>query len=419
MKKMEGNAYHFMHIMEEAPLYCYPELFIQPAVRSVVLFETAYRIGVALRDASEQLYLIYERRAEWSPKRNEEIRADVRRLYDHVIADDNRIVTRLLAFGHTVNEFTDKLVTAEIFACGNAAEGGLDDVIPGQEEIGERLSYIRENCAPEDCFGVYGMFGTAFWWWEEKPRVLHILGSKSVNLPEDKAEYYEEYADDPKAHYIGQGKEHPECILFCCGWEEKISRLVIHEGIRAFQPFVPLMNGHWSAQIDEVILPSTLWIMPTMMCYADRVTVPESVSEINFADLWVDCGGHFDPVTYAFRSLRLPSSIRIDVDMEDEDYHGQLPLLEPVAHWEEIVLYGDEPVRDLDEWYASNVFLCDIRILYPAAWDEGTQMSFTERVVSYVRSRSPQYGWQSGMDSEWADWGEEQYEALRERIRPY
>ena len=117
--------------------------------------------------------------------------------------------------------------------------------------------------------------------------------------------------------------------------------------------------------------------------------------------------------------MRLTSTIEIDVDMDDEDYHGQLPLLEPVSYWEEIVLYGDEPIRDLAGWYKSNVFLCDIDIRYPAAWDEGAEVSFRDRVVSYVRSQKPMYGEMSGMDSVWFDWGEEEYRALRERVRPY
>ena len=47
------------------------------------------------------------------------------------------------------------------------------------------------------------------------------------------------------------------------------------------------------------------------------------------------------------------------------------------------------------------------------------EVSFRDRVVSYVRSQKPMYGEMSGMDSEWFDWGEEEYRALRERVRPY
>ena len=117
--------------------------------------------------------------------------------------------------------------------------------------------------------------------------------------------------------------------------------------------------------------------------------------------------------------MRLTSTIEIDVDMDDEDYHGQLSLLEPVWYWKEIELYGDEPIKDLAAWYKSNVFCCDMRILCPAAWDEGAEGSFRDRVVSYVRSRKPMYGKRSGMDSEWFAWGEEEYQALWKRVSPY
>ena len=152
---------------------------------------------------------------------------------------------------------------------------------------------------------------------------------------------------------MDQENSHPACIAICCGWDASITKLVIHEGIRIFT-YVPLMNIGWNLSFDEVILPPTLREMPIMKCYADHVTIPESVSEI-----------------------------------------------------------------DLAAWYKSNVFCCDIDILYPASWDEGAETSFRDRVVSYVRSQKPMYGKMSGMDSEWFEWGEEEYRALWERVRTY
>lgn len=434
MKKIDTTKYPYMHIIDETNLISYPKIMIAPAVQSVVLIETRNTIGVALRDAAGQLYMVEEKQAGWSQEDNEKSREMIRSLYDYIVKDDNRVVVRLLAFGHTVNEFTGEDIwlsrleytgtdagTAAAADAGTAvaAEAGLAAAADasGQEER-DWLTYIREHCAPEDSYGIYGAYGSAYWWWEEGPRMLHIMGSAAVNLPEDEAEYYEEYAGSSRRIYMDQENSHPACIVICCGWDASLSKLVIHEGIRIFS-HVPLMRSGWNFHIDEVILPSTLRQMPIMKCYVDHVTIPESLSEINLEDLWVECGGHFDPVTYSFRSLRLPSSIEIDVDMDDEDYHGQLPLLEPVSYWEEIVLYGDEPIKDLEKWYKSNVFCCDIDILYPAAWDEGAEVSFRDRVVSYVRNQKPMYGTMSGMDSEWFDWGEEEYRALGERVKAY
>ena len=221
------------------------------------------------------------------------------------------------------------------------------------QEERDWLTYIREHCASEDCYGIYGAYGSAYWWWEEGQRVLHIMGAAAVNLPEDEAGYYEEHAGSSRKIYMDQGNSHPACIAICCGWDASITKLVIHEGIRIFS-YVPLMNIGWNLSFDEVILPPTLREMPIMKCYADHVTIPESVSEI-----------------------------------------------------------------DLAAWYKSNVFCCDIDILYPASWDEGAETSFRDRVVSYVRSQKPMYGKMSGMDSEWFEWGEEEYRALWERVRTY
>ena len=424
MKKIDSKKQKNMHIIDETDLISYPKLLIAPAARSVVLIETRNTIGVALRDSAGQLFLIQERQAEWSPEKNKELREDMRSLYDYIVEDDRRVVVRLLAYGHAINEFTgEDIRLAPLEYMDEDAETGVSagmgspaDACRNEER--DWLTYIREHCAPEDCYGIYGAYGSAYWWWEERRRELHIMGSAAVNLPEDAAEYYEKYAGSSRKIYVDQENSHPACIAICCGWDATINRLVIHEGIRIFSN-VPLMRRRWNFDFYEVILPSTLRQMPVMNCYIDHVTIPESLPKINFADLWVDCGGRFDPVYYSFRSLRLPSSIEIDVDMDDEDYHGQLPLLEPVWYWKEIELYGDEPIKDLAAWYKSNVFCCDIRILYPAAWDEGAEVSFRDRVVSYVRSRKPMYGKRSGMDSEWFAWGEEEYQALWKRVSPY
>ena len=426
MKRIDTAKQKYMWIIDETDLISYSKIFIAPAIQSVVLVETRNTIGVALRDAAGQFFLIRERQAEWSREENEKIREDIRSFYDYIVADDRRIVVRLLAYGHTVNEFTGKdiwLPTLEYMCVdaetGASADGGTGSAADAsRQEERDWLTYIREHCASEDCYGIYGAYGSAYWWWEEGQRVLHIMGAAAVNLPEDEAGYYEEHAGSSRKIYMDQGNSHPACIAICCGWDASITKLVIHEGIRIFS-YVPLMNIGWNLSFEEVILPPTLREMPIMKCYADHVTIPESVSEIDLSDLWVECGGHFDPVSYSFRSLRLPSTIEIDVDMDDEDYHGQLPLLEPVSYWEEIVLYGDEPIRDLAAWYKSNVFCSDIDILYPASWDEGAETSFRDRVVSYVRSQKPMYGKMSGMDSEWFEWGEEEYRALWERVRTY
>ena len=425
MEKIDITKYAYMHIIDETDLISYPKIFIAPAVQSVVLTETRNTIGVALRDAEGQLYMIRELQAVWSHEENGEIREEIRSFYDYIVADDRRIVVRLLAFGHTVNEFTgdDILLPTFEYTGTDAGTGASDDGMgasadAARQEERDWLAFIQEHCAPEDSYGIYGAYGSAYWWWEEGKRVLHIMGSAAVNLPEDEASYYEKYAGSSRRIYLDQENSHPACIAICCGWDASLSKLVIHKGIRMFS-HIPLMSSNWNFHIDEVILPSTLLEMPIMKCCADHVTIPESITEINLEDLWVECGGHFDPVTYAFRSLRLPSTIEIDVDMDDEDYHGQLSLLEPVDYWEEIVLYGDEPIKDLETWYKSNVFCCEIDILYPAAWDEGAEVSFRDRVVSYVRSRQPMYGVMSGMDSEWFDWGEEEYRALRDRVKAY
>lgn len=361
MKKIDSTKLKYMRIIDETDLISYSKIFIAPAVQSVVLIESRSTIGVALRDATGQFFMIREMQAEWSREENEKIREDIRSFYDYIVADDRRVVVRLLAYGHTVNEFTGKEIQLStlMYTCVDDETGASAGA--SRQEERDWLAYIREHCAPEDCYGIYGAYESAYWWWEEGPRELHIMGSAAVNLPEDKAEYYEEYADSSRKVYLDQENSHPACIVLCCGWDASLSKLVIHEGIRIFS-YVPLMRSGWNLSFDEVILPSTLRQMPLMKCYADHVTIPESVSEIDLQEQWVECGGHFDPLSYPFRSMRLPSTIEIDVDMDDEDYHGQLPLLEPISYWEEIVLYGDEPIRDLAGWYKSNVFLCDIDI---------------------------------------------------------
>ena len=415
MKKIDIAGRRDVQIIEEADLWNYSKLFLVPAgVCSVVLAATSDTIWVALRDESSQLYMIDEWRAEWSEKYNAQKKEYAYELYKLILEDDRRVVTQLLTCGYAVNPRTQEFITPPAVRYHFAA----DEIADRAEEAPDWPSYIREHCAPEDCAGIYGLSGSGFWWWEEKRRVLHIMGSDIVYLPDDLEEYYERDSEDMPVTYAGWENSHPNAMALCLGRERKISSVMIHEGIRAFT-HTPLMNERWGVEADEVLLPSTLYVMPVLKCFVDHVTVPETVSEIDLAELWVTCGGHFDPVSYAVRSLCLPSSIEIDVDMDDEDYHGQLPLLEPVDWWEEVVLYGDEPIADLEPWYKSNLFLCEIVVLYPAAWDKGAEVTFTERVVSYVRGKSPQYGQMSGMDSEWFDWGEEEYEALRERIRPY
>ena len=361
MKRIDTAKQKYMWIIDETDLISYSKIFIAPAIQSVVLVETRNTIGVALRDAAGQFFLIRERQAEWSREENEKIREDIRSFYDYIVADDRRIVVRLLAYGHTVNEFTGKdiwLPTLEYMCVdaetGASADGGTGSAADAsRQEERDWLTYIREHCASEDCYGIYGAYGSAYWWWEEGQRVLHIMGSAAVNLPEDETGYYEEYAGSSRKIYMDQENSHPACIAICCGWDASITKLVIHEGIRIFS-YVPLMNIGWNLSFEEVILPPTLREMPIMKCYADHVTIPESVSEI-----------------------------------------------------------------DLAAWYKSNVFCCDIDILYPASWDEGAETSFRDRVVSYVRSQKPMYGKMSGMDSEWFEWGEEEYRALWERVRTY
>lgn len=412
MKKFDWDDSR-MRIIEEAALWNYPKLILSPAnLNHLVMYETYRSVGVAFRDDEGQYYRIAERQASWSDRSNEDARAWIRDRYEGTLLDDRRILTRLYVEPWTLNDYTGEEIRLPMYRVG--------DVVEDTSAIFDHwLRYIREHAAPEDSYGIYGTYDTALWWWEEQPRVLHIMGSAAVHLVRDKMEYYEGYDPDHGPQYINDWMCHPQCMELCIGQEAEISRLVIHEGIRRFLN-APLMNRYWAFRIEELILPSTLYELPRLLCYVDHVTISETIADINLEDMWMDCGGHFDPVQYTIRSLHLPSNIAIDVcgEDEEEDYHGQLPLLEPIGYWEEIVLYGEEPIPDLAPWYKANVFLQDLIIRYPASWDDGAETSFANRVVAYVRSQNPARGRMCGMDAEWDDWEEEDYEDLRRRLIP-
>ena len=164
MKRIDTAKQKYMWIIDETDLISYSKIFIAPAIQSVVLVETRNTIGGALRDAAGQFFLIRERQAEWSREANEKIREDIRSFYDYIVADDRRIVVRLLAYGHTVNEFTGKdiwLPTLEYMCVdaetGASADGGTGSAADAsRQEERDWLTYIREHCAPEDCYGIYG-----------------------------------------------------------------------------------------------------------------------------------------------------------------------------------------------------------------------------------------------------------------------
>ena len=83
MKKIESKKLKYMHIIDETDLISYSKIFIAPAVQSVVLIESRNTIGVALRDAAGQFFMIREMQAEWSREENEKIREDMRSFYDY------------------------------------------------------------------------------------------------------------------------------------------------------------------------------------------------------------------------------------------------------------------------------------------------------------------------------------------------
>ena len=80
MKRIDTAKQKYMWIIDETDLISYSKIFIAPAIQSVVLVETRNTIGVALRDAAGQFFLIRERQAEWSREERMAVRVRQRML---------------------------------------------------------------------------------------------------------------------------------------------------------------------------------------------------------------------------------------------------------------------------------------------------------------------------------------------------
>ena len=203
--------------------------------------------------------------------------------------------------------------------------------------------------------------------------------------------------------------------MFAMSWffrPGKPGRLELGEGIETIDGCLHLGNSDESP-LEEVTLPRSLTRLPEISGFVRTLRVPPSVKEINFMEsLFVECGGHWDPVTLSVRELVLPAGIRPAPD--------SLPSCEPVVFLETVRLYGEEPIPDLAYWYHSGFFGTELNIdlLYPAAWDGDEPGSYARKIVDYVRGCEPERP-VFGMGADWEPWTEEDYRRLRDRILSY
>lgn len=244
---------------------------------------------------------------------------------------------------------------------------------------------MKQRCAEDDLFGVHEE--NILWWFERKTGELHFFSGgdaeKKLSSAQDAA---------PGIDAVDE-------------WE--IRRMIVHEGIETFSVELPA-----ESEIEELILPDSLRAISDIKGHIEKMKIPRSVERLAFDALFVDCGGHWDPVEYAVKQLILPSTIVID-GVDSEDISGALPLCEPIEYWEEIVLYGDEKIPDLMMWYDANVFFSRLVIRYPKEWDEGIEGSYADEIVALIREQKPEKPCFGMAPLDYEAYTEEDYQDIR------
>lgn len=246
---------------------------------------------------------------------------------------------------------------------------------------------MKQRCAEDELFGVHEE--NILWWFDNKTGELHFLSRGNTE---------KEKLTAPGIDVVDE-------------WE--IRKLIVHEGIETFSVELPP-----EPEIEELILPDSLRAILDIKGCIEKMKVPRSVKRLSFDALFVDCGGHWDPVVYAVKQLLLPSTIVID-GLDSADTDGALPLCEPIKYWEEIVLYGDEKIPDLKMWYDANVFFSQLVIHYPKEWDGGMEGSYADEVIAFIRAQKPEKPCFGMAPLEYEPYTEEDYQGIRGCLVPY
>ena len=256
----------------------------------------------------------------------------------------------------------------------------------------------RKQMEPGDHCGI---FGRDAWWIKKADGTLRIVGNgvaEALELPNE-----------------GRFREPYPVALEAVGWffeKGKQRRIVIGEGIEEIRGNL-FTDRSFGEEMETVLLPSTMKVVPFIRGEVRKMTVPPSVRTIHFSDsLFYSCGGHWDPVYYSVGELTLPSEIRMDPD-------DPLPVCEDIYYWDTIRFYGEQPFPDLQMWYDGCLFDTSLRILYPEAWDQGKPGSYADRILAFVREQHPEQPLFGMAPTGSKPWPKERYEVLRRRIQPY
>lgn len=248
---------------------------------------------------------------------------------------------------------------------------------------------IRNSCDEYDSCGIFDE--NVWWWFERKTRDLHIVAGETGKTLDRTAQ--------------GIDRDLPAC---------RIRNIVLHEGLEGHSFDFRLQEQ----EIQELILPRSIRNIPKIKGEIKRMKIPPTVESLYFDDLFVDCYGHWEPVTYAVKQLIIPSWIKFR-DVLEEDDPGALPLCEPIEYWEEIVIYGEAKIPDLAMWYHANIFFKEFTIHYPKAWDEGKDGSYADEVLTFIRGMHPEKPCFGMAPVDYVPFEEEDYQLIRRRLLPY
>lgn len=268
---------------------------------------------------------------------------------------------------------------------------------------------ILEKCSKEDEYGIYGE--TSYWWWQSRTGTLHIIGSGKAD---GFAQSESGTLDD---------KYSPLTILLMLMIDlDRLRKLIVHEGITRFRGFDFMYYGQYmnkrNRALSEVILPSSLAELDCINCYTEKLKIPESIRELNMFFLVNDMGGHWDPVTYCARTIMIPSSATI--------IEG-IPYLEPIHFLENMEIYGDQPIKDLDNWLSEGMLNTNpetkIRITYPSEWDQGNPGSYADKIMDFMSTKELcKPDWSQGNNMYLPvvedEWNQEDFKEWIEYIQP-
>lgn len=260
---------------------------------------------------------------------------------------------------------------------------------------------VKKHMKPGDHCGI---FASNAWWVKKADGTLHIIGNGVVNalsLPNE------------------EPREDPYPIAWeAIGWyfeDKKQRKIIIEEGIEAIEGTIYTDRSH-EEEMETILLPSSLKAVPNIRGEVRCMTIPPSVKTIDLANvLFYSCGGHWDPVYYSVEDLTIPSEIVLKKDK----WETTLPYCEEIYYWETLRFYGAQPIPDLQMWYDYNLFTSNLHLLYPEMWDRGRPGSYGDELLAFVRTQEPTNPMFGMAPTGEAPWTEEDYNALRSRIRSY